>query len=52
VAVLDADTFVAEVQKVRGKRQPLSAAAEARQLEARVADLVNAAYGLTLTRSR
>lgn len=67
VAALEEDAFVAEVQKVRGKRQPLSLAAvkalkdeharsilplqtlaaEARQLEARVADLVNAAYGLT-----
>ena len=59
--------FVAEVQKLRGKRLSLSAAqaqalraehvkhvrplqllaAESRQLEARVSDLVNAAYGLT-----
>ncbi len=67
VATLDADTLAAEVQKARGKRQPLSAAqvkalkeeharsvvplqvlsGEARQLERQVADLVNAAYGLT-----
>jgi hypothetical protein len=67
VAALDENAFVAEVQKARGKKQPLSVAqvkalkdehlrnvrplqalaAEARQLERRVADLVNAAYGLT-----
>ncbi len=67
VAALDADTLTAEVQKARGRRNPLSAAqvkalhaeharsirplqtlaAEARQLERRIADLVNAAYGLT-----
>jgi len=67
VATLDADTLAAEVQKVRGKKQPLKVAqvkalkgeharsvtplqalaAEARQLERRVAELVNAAYGLT-----
>jgi hypothetical protein len=67
VAALDEDTLVAEVQKSRGKRNPLSVAqvkalkdqhvrsirplqtlaAEARRLERRVADLVNAAYGLT-----
>ena len=67
VAALDADALTAEVQKLRGKRKPLTAAeakalrdeharsvrplqalaAEARRLERRVADLVNAAYGLT-----
>jgi hypothetical protein len=67
LASLDADTLTAEVQKARGKKQPLSVAqgkalkeaharivmplqalaAEARQLERRVAELVNAAYGLT-----
>jgi hypothetical protein len=67
VATLDADILTAEVQKARGKRNPLTAAqvkalkaeharsvtplqalaAEARQLERRVAELVNAAYGLT-----
>jgi hypothetical protein len=67
VATLDEDGLAAEVQKVRGKRKPLSVAqvkalkdeharsvrplqalaAEARQLEQRVAELVNAAYGLT-----
>jgi hypothetical protein len=67
VPSLDADTLSAEVQKLRGRRKPLSAAqlnalkamharsvtplqalaAEARQLEHRVAGLVNAAYGLT-----
>ena len=66
-AALSEDAFVSEVQKLRGKRLPLSAAqaqalraehvkhvrplqllaAESRQLEARVSDLVNAAYGLT-----
>ena len=64
---LDSDAFVSEVQKVRGKSQPLTSsalkqlreehartieparalAAEARALEARLSDLVNAAYGLT-----
>jgi hypothetical protein len=64
---LDSDGFVAEVQKLRGKKKPLSVAAlralreeyarsiapacaraaEARALETRVSDLVNAAYGLT-----
>ena len=67
VAALDADGLIAEVQKLRGKRKPLTPmdtrelrdeharrirplqalAAEARRLERRVADLVNAAYGLT-----
>jgi hypothetical protein len=67
VTTLDANGLVAEVQKARGKRKPLSEAqvkalqdehrrsvapmqargAEARQLERRVAELVNAAYGLT-----
>ncbi len=67
VASLDAAALGAEVQKIRGRRKPLTAAqfqalnamhvrtiaplqalaAEARQLEQRVADLVNAAYGLT-----
>jgi hypothetical protein len=67
LAALDEDAFVAEVQRIRGRRQLLSAAgvkalkdehvrsvrplqalaAEARRLEARVADLVNQAYGLT-----
>ncbi len=67
VAALDADALTAEVQKARGKKQPLTVAqtkalkdeharsirplqalaAEARRLERRVADLVNAAYGLT-----
>ena len=64
---LDEDALVAEVQRARGKRKPLTVAetkalkdehvrrvrplqvlaAEARQLERGVADLVNAAYGLT-----
>jgi hypothetical protein len=67
VASLDADTLSAEVQKLRGRRKPMSPAqlqalkavyarsvmplqalaSEARQLEQRVAELVNAAYGLT-----
>ncbi len=67
VAALDADALAAEVQKARGRRNPLSVsqtkalkeeharsvrplqalAAEARRLERRVAELVNAAYGLT-----
>jgi hypothetical protein len=66
-AALDENTLVAEVQKARGARRPLSVAqakalkdgharrvaplqalaAEAGRLEGRVADLVNAAYGLT-----
>ena len=60
-------TFVAEVKRIRGKKNPLSAAAlknlrdehtrtieparaqaaEALQLERRLSDLVNEAYGLT-----
>ena len=64
---LDSDAFVAEVQKGRGKKNPLTTAglrglrdeyvrtieparllaAEALQLEHRLHDLVNAAYGLT-----
>ena len=64
---LDSDAFVAEVQKGRGKKNPLTTAglrglrdeyvrtieparllaAEALQLEYRLHDLVNAAYGLT-----
>ncbi len=64
---LDSDAFVAEAQKARGKKNPLTAAglrslrdeysrtieparllaAEALQLEYRLHDLVNAAYGLT-----
>ncbi len=64
---LDSDTFVAEVKRVRGKQQPLTAASlqtlraeytrtvepartlatEAQQLEHRLSDLVNQAYGLT-----
>jgi hypothetical protein len=64
---LDSDAFVAEVKRVRGKNQPLTAAglqalrqehtttiepartlaAEALQLECRINDLVNQAYGLT-----
>ena len=64
---LDSDAFVAEVQKARGKKSPLTAAglsslrdeysrtieparllaAEALQLEYRLHDLVNDAYGLT-----
>ena len=64
---LDSDAFVAEVQKARGKKNPLTSAglrsireeytrtieparlmaAEALQLEYRLHDLVNAAYGLT-----
>ena len=67
MATLDEDALVAEVQKSRGKRNPLSVAetkalkdehvrsirplqalaAETRQLERRVAELVNEAYGLT-----
>jgi hypothetical protein len=67
VASLDEDALAAEVQKARGRTNPLSVAqvkalkdeharsvrplqalaAEARHLERRVADLVNAAYGLT-----
>jgi hypothetical protein len=67
VATLDEDALAAEVQKVRGKKKPLSVAqvkalkdeharsvrplqalaAKARHLERRVAELVNAAYGLT-----
>lgn len=67
LVALDEDAFAAEVQKARGKKNPLSVAqvkalkdehvrsvrplqalaAEARQLERRVAELVNAAYGLT-----
>ncbi len=66
-AALDANALAAEVQKLRGKRKPLTPAetkalkdehsrsvrplqalaAESRRLERRVADLVNAAYGLT-----
>ena len=64
---LDSDAFVAEVKRIRGKKNPLSAAglkslrdehartiepartqaAEALQLERRLSDLVNEAYGLT-----
>jgi hypothetical protein len=64
---LDSDAFVAEVKRIRGKKNPLSAAAlkslrdeyartivpaqalvaEAAQLERRISDAVNAAYGLT-----
>jgi hypothetical protein len=64
---LSPEELIAEVQKVRGKKAPLSVAdvkrlkaehaasvaplqalaREAAQLEHRVADLVNAAYGLT-----
>jgi methylase of polypeptide subunit release factors len=64
---LDSNAFVAEVKRVRGKNQPLTAAAlqalrqehattieparslaaEALQLECRINDLVNQAYGLT-----
>lgn len=67
VPALDADGLVAEVRKLRGKKQPLSVAglkalkeehgrtvaplqalaAEARELERQVSDLVNQAYGLT-----
>ena len=67
ITALEEDALVAEVQKARGKRKPLTVAetkavrdehvrsvrplqalaAEARQLERRVADLVNEAYGLT-----
>ena len=64
---LDSDTFIAEVKRIRGKKQPLTAAgvanlreeytctidpartlaAEALQLETRLSDLINQAYGLT-----
>lgn len=64
---LDSDAFVAEVKRLRGRKNPLSAAglkslrdehartivpaqrdaAEAAQLEQRLSDLVNEAYGLT-----
>ena len=67
VPALDADGLVAEVRKVRGKKQPLTVAglkalkeehgrtvaplqalaAESRDLEWRVSELVNQAYGLT-----
>ncbi len=67
LADLDSDTFVAEVKRIRGKKQPLTAtglqalraeytrtvepartmATEAQQLEHRLSDLVNQAYGLT-----
>jgi methylase of polypeptide subunit release factors len=67
LTTLDSDAFVAEVKRVRGKKQPLTAAglqalrqehattiepartlaAEALQLECRISDLVNQAYGLT-----
>ena len=67
VAPLNEEGLVAEVQKARGKKKPLSVAqtkelkdrharsvkplqalaAQSRQLERRVADLVNTAYGLT-----
>lgn len=66
-AALDSNGFVVEVKRLRGKKNPLSAAAlkrlrdeydrtiapartlatEALQLERRLSDLVNAAYGLT-----
>lgn len=69
---LDSDAFIAEVRKLRGKKNPLSLAAlkslreehertivpaqalakEARSLEVRLSDLVNAAYGLTPEESR
>jgi hypothetical protein len=64
---LDSDAFVSEVKRIRGKKNPLSAAAlkglrderartiepslaqsaEAQELERRLSDLVNEAYGLT-----
>ncbi len=67
VTTLDSDAFVAEVKRVRGRKNPLTAAglqalrqehantiqpagtfaAEALQLECRINDLVNQAYGLT-----
>ena len=67
LADLDSGAFVAEVKRVRGKSQPLTAvtlqalrdehtrsiepartlAAEARQIEVRLSDLVNQACGLT-----
>jgi TaqI-like C-terminal specificity domain/Eco57I restriction-modification methylase len=67
LTTLESDTFVAEVKRIRGTKQPLSAAglqalrqeysttiepartlaAEALQLECRINDLVNQAYGLT-----
>ncbi len=67
MAILDADTLIAEVKKARGRTKPLSVAGlkalkdehlrsivplqtlstEARRLEAQLAELVNAAYGLT-----
>jgi hypothetical protein len=67
LTTLDSDTFVAEVKRIRGAKQPLTAAglqalrleytttiepartlaAEALQLECRINDLVNQAYGLT-----
>jgi hypothetical protein len=64
---LDSNAFIAEVKRIRGKKNPLSVAAlkslrdehartieparaqaaEALQLERRLSDLVNEAYGLT-----
>jgi hypothetical protein len=64
---VDSDAFAAEVKRIRGKKNPLSAAAlkslrdehtrtieparaqaaEAQELERRLSDLVNEAYGLT-----
>ena len=64
---MDSDAFVSEVKRIRGKKNPLTAAAlkslrdehtrtieparaqaaEALQLERRLSDLVNEAYGLT-----